>query len=388
MDPRETATLLQHFGDEDILGAIAPPIFQASNFSFESPEEWTAMLHNKPGGPPYQYSRLGNPTVNLVEQKIAKLERTEACKVTGCGQGAIATAILACTAAGSHVVCVDTAYGPVRELFDQILTRFGVSVTYVSGIDSDEVIDAIRPETTLVYLESPSSLVMRLQDLRKITAVCRARGVTTAMDNTYATPIYQTPHEMGVDIVLHSGSKYFGGHSDINAGAICAKGDWINALTRTEINLLGTILAPFPAWLMLRGLRTLELRVKRHEESANLIAQWIHGLQGIERVNHVALPTFEQRNLFLSQMRGSTGLFSFEPECQDPAKVKKFVASLKYFRQAVSWGGYESLALALNTKPLGFPAAKWIVRLFIGLEDPQELREDLQQAFEVSELLS
>lgn len=388
MDPRETATLLQHFGDEDILGAIAPPIFQASNFSFGSPDEWQAMFHQSPGGPPYQYSRLGNPTVNLVEQKIAKLEKTDACKVTGCGQGAIATAVMACTAAGSHVVCVDTAYGPVRELLDGILARFGVQVTFVSGLDADELIAAIRPETTLVYLESPSSIVMRLQDLRKITATCKERGITTAMDNTYATPIYQTPHEMGVDIVLHSGSKYFGGHSDINGGAICGSQEWINAITKAEINLLGTIQAPFPAWLMLRGLRTLELRVKRHEESANLIAPWIEGLKGIERVNHVSLDSFPQKDLFHSQMRGSTGLFSIEPECQDSAKVKKFAASLRYFRQAVSWGGYESLAIALHTRPLGYPAAKWIIRLFIGLEDPTELREDLEQAFAESELLA
>ena len=388
MDPRETATILQHYGDEDILGAVAPPIFQASNFSFESPEEWMDIFHNHPSGPPYNYSRLGNPTVRLVEQKIAKLEKTEDCKVTGCGQGAIATAIMACTASGSHVVCVDTAYGPVKELLDGILKRFGVSTTYVSGLDAEELIAAIRPETTLVYLESPSSVVMRLQDLRKITSVCKERGITTAMDNTYSTPLYQTPHEMGVDIVLHSGSKYFGGHSDLNGGAICANAKWIHALTKEEINLLGTIQAPFPAWLMLRGLRTLHVRIKRHEESANYLAHWLSELKGFAQINHVSLPHFPQRDLYLSQMRGSTGLFSIEPECQDPVKIKKFVATLKYFRQAVSWGGYESLAIALPTHPMGYPSNKWVVRLFIGLEDPQELREDLEQAFAESELLS
>lgn len=388
MDPRETATILQHFGDQDILGAIAPPIFQASNFSFGSPEEWMAMYHQNPSGPPYQYSRLGNPTVSLLEEKLAKLERTEACKVTGCGQGAIATAIMACTAAGSHVVCVDTAYGPVRELLDGILKRFGVETTFVSGLDAEELIDSIRPETSLVYLESPSSLVMRLQDLRKVTAVCQERGITTALDNTYASPIYQQPHTMGVDIILHSASKYFGGHSDINGGVICAGKPWIDALTKSEINLLGTIQAPFPAWLTLRGLRTLELRIKRHEASANQIASWIAGLPRIERVNHVSLPGFDQRQLYLSQMQGSTGLFSFEPECQDPVKIKKFVASLQFFRQAVSWGGFESLALALHTRPIGYPSHKWLVRLFIGLEDPNELQEDLQRAFDESELLA
>jgi len=380
-------TRLAHFGeDEKLKGAVAPPIFQTSLFVFDSYDNFVSGIVDKPEGPPFHYSRIGNPSVDLAERKIADLEGTETCKLFGTGQGAITAAIMSCVKSGAHVVAVDTCYGPTRYLLTEYLSRFGVKVTFVSGLDTSEIFDAVTPETSLIYLESPSSVVFRLQDVEAVTKFAREKGIATAIDNTYCTPVFSNPARMGVDMVLHSGTKFFGGHSDLTAGALCTSRSRMETLLREEVNLLGSILAPFPAWLLTRGLRTLGIRMQRHQSTGNTVASWLASQSYHSEIFHVGLPDFPQRDLFLKQMRGSTSLFSFVPKNQDQAAIMRFVEGLKLFQLGVSWGGYESLAVPLQFKPDNWPEARWIVRFFCGLEEPEDLIADMKQSFEKSGL--
>ena len=377
-------TLLQHLGeDQKIQGAVVPPLFLNSLFVFDTQAEFTKAALD-PLNHPHFYSRLGNPTVHLAEQKIAMLEGTEQCKLVSSGMAAITCAVMSCIDKGGHIVVVDTCYGPVHELLNNYLDRFGVTHTFVEGVCIEEIEAAIQDDTCLVYLESPSSLIFRLQDLEAVAKLCKARGITTIIDNTYATPLLQNPAAFGIDIVIHSATKYLGGHSDILAGAICTSTEKMDRILKKEINLFGSGLAAFPAWLLTRGLRTLKLRVAHHEKAGNEMAGWLEEQPWVDRVHHVGLPSFPQRELAKKQMKGSGGLLSFEPKVQDEAKVIKFVESLKLFGMGVSWGGFESLAVQVNVKPLHYSQHRRLVRMFVGLEDIEDLMADVTQAAEIA----
>jgi cystathionine beta-lyase/cystathionine gamma-synthase len=377
-------TALAHFGEEvKHQGAVVPAIFQTSLFVFDTIEEFASGIQGNPQGPPFHYSRIGNPSVDLAERKIARLEGTDACKLFGSGQGAITAAIMSCVSSGAHVVAVDTCYGPTRTLLADYLSKFGVQTTFVTGTDPDEVIGAIRAETTIVYLESPSSLLFRMQDVGQIAAYCRDRGIVTMIDNTYNTPVNFNPASLGVDYVLHSATKYLGGHSDLTAGAVCTNQERIDRFSRLEVNLLGSLLAPFPAWLLTRGMRTLGIRMKRHQETGNVVAGWLEQQPQVERLTHLGLESYPQRELFLRQMRGSSSLFSFEPRMQDRDKVIEFVEALSLFQIGVSWGGFESLVVPIEVKPDNWSEPRWIVRLFCGLEEPEDLIADLRRTLPI-----
>lgn len=386
MDDFGPGTLIQHLGEEDkLLGSIAPPIFQASNFAFEGSAAFP-LKEEFSAGPPYVYSRVGNPTLDLAQEKIAALEGVERCLVTGSGMGAIASALMANLEQGAHIVSVDTCYGPVHSFLDEYMPKFGVRTTYVDGLTVEGFIDNIRPETKLIYLESPSTFFFRLQDLERVAKAAKEKGVVTLIDNTYATPLYQNPSKHGIDIVLHSVSKYMGGHSDIVAGAICGSEERLRPILKYEVNLLGNALAPMSAWLLVRGLRTLPVRLARNQENANSVAAFLRTRPEVGRIHHVGLPDFPQAAMRDKQMRGTTGLFSFEPVNQDFAAVRRFCDALKVFTLGVSWGGFESLAIPIETQPFGYDKQVVIVRLYTGLEDAKDLIEDLRQAFESSGL--
>lgn len=380
-------TVITHRGEEvKTKHAVVPPIFQVSTFVFEEYDQLMHQMLEDPVGPPSHYSRISNPTLDVVEQKLAAMEKTEACKLIQTGMGASFMAIMACVQQGSHVVALDTCYGPVKNLLQHYLPKFGVSATFVQGTTVEEWIDAIRPETTLLYLESPSSIIFWLQDIERITAEAKRRGITTAIDNTYCTPLNSNPATMGVDIILHSATKYLGGHSDLTAGVICSSNEFMQRLARNELNLFGSILAPFPAWLLMRGMRTLAVRMRHFERTGNDIAAFLERHPSVDVVHHVGLPSFPQRDLFLKQMRASSSLLSFEPKVQDKEKITAFVEALNLFQIGVSWGGHESLVVALQGQPMGYPEPRFCVRLYCGLEDTQDLIADIRQAFEVSGL--
>ncbi|CAN5507162.1 bifunctional L-alanine/L-glutamate racemase [soil metagenome] len=372
-------TRLAHLGEEDRPnGAVVGPIFQNSLFTFDTVAELMDAMIREPNGPRHHYSRISNPTLEVAERKIADLEGAEACKVLGCGMAAITNAIFSTVQAGSHIILPDTAYYPARVFVDKYLGRFGITHTLVTGTCPDEIFDAIRPETSLIYLESPSSALFRMQDVPAITKVAREKGITTVIDNTYATPIFFNPLALGVDMVCHSATKYMGGHSDVTAGAVCASRERIERMVRDEIMLFGNVLHPFPAWLLTRGLRTLELRVKRHEATANEVAAWLEDQPEIARVHHISLPSYPQRDLYQKMFRGSGGLFSFEPKEQSKEKVYAFCDALTLFQRGISWGGHEALVVPLPVQPIDYSEPRWIVRLYCGLEEPRDLMGDLQ----------
>ena len=375
-------TYLQHFAeDEKLHGAVVPPIFQNSLFVFENFEQFADQGDSALDSEVYRYSRVSNPTVSIVEKKLAFLEKTESAKVFGSGMGAISCAIMSCVSQGSHVVAIDTCYSNARQMLEQYLPKFEVSTTFVEGSSVDEIADAIRPETSLIYLESPSTFVFKLQNIEAVTKIAREKGIKTALDNSYSSPILQNPAEMGVDLITHSATKYLGGHSDIVAGALCGPKEHLQKMITNEVLLYGSILAPFPAWLMLRGLRTLRIRIAQHQLAGNQVAEWLSKCPMIDRVHHVGSPSNPQRELFLKQMRGSAGLLSFEPKFQTREEVTRFVDSLKLFQIGVSWGGFESLVVAAEYKPKDYPEPRWLVRLYCGLEDPEDMVADLDQAF-------
>lgn len=368
-------TLLAH-GCEDparFLGAVSPPLFQASLFAFESIEDWGGQTGA------YHYTRVGNPTTEILERKLALLERGESARMFGSGMGAITAAIMSCTRAGDHVVAVRGCYG--RALLDGILARFGVETTYVDGTDPSAFDAATRPNTTLYYIESPLTIVFDLQDMAAVCAIARSHGVTTLIDNSHCTPYLQNPIEMGVDIVVHSASKYLGGHSDLIGGALITSEARLREALNHESILLGAVMDPFVSWLILRGMRTLSVRLDRHQRNAMSVASWLEQHPAVERVIYTGLPSHPQYDLARKQQRGSTGLLTFIPKETSDDRVRSFANRLKLFRLAVSWGGYESLAAPIR-EPLDDKSghSTWRIRLHVGLEDPEDLIADLDQA--------
>lgn len=381
--PRRS-TAIQHAGEEERVGrAVVPPIFQTSLFVFDDLVNfWDAYDYTGPERPPHSYSRVSNPTLELLEHKLALLEGTEDAKVFGSGMAAISAAILSSVSAGSHVICVDTAYGPTRKFLAEYLCRFGVETTFVVGAKLEEFEAALRSNTNLIVLESPSSFFFLHQDLAGVAALARERGITTMIDNSYASPLRQNPAAFGIDLVVHSASKYLNGHSDLTAGVVCASRERVLRLMEHEVQYLGGALAPMMAWLLLRGLRTLEVRLDRVEATALRVARWLRERPEVARVHHPALHDDpDQQALYARQMSGTTGLFSFEPAFQEQEDVFAFVESLRVFQRGVSWGGHESLVVALPLTPLHVGREHWVVRLYCGLEDPEDLIEDLHQAF-------
>ncbi len=378
-------TLLSHFGEESKPhGSVVPPIYQNSLFVFDKMDELISAMTQRLDGPDHHYSRISNPSVEVAERKLAVLEGADKAKAFGTGMSAITNAILSTVASGSHVVTLDTAYGPVRQLLRDYLPRFGVSHCLVGGVNTDEVIDAIRPETTCLYLESPSSLLFRMQDIARIATAAKEKGVTTIIDNTYNTPLHFQPHSVGIDLVCHSATKYLNGHSDITGGFVSGNASRMEKFLREEVALIGGLMAPFPAWLLTRGLRTLKVRLKAHEATANTVASWLEARPEVERVHHLGLDSFAQRELVRSQLKGTGGLFSFEPKFQTQQEVYRFCDALQIFQRGISWGGHESLVVAAHVQPSDYSQPRWIIRLFCGLEEPEDLVADLAQAFSSS----
>jgi len=377
--------ILNHLGEEreNYFEAVSPPVIQTSNFAFRTLDEFRMAFTDELTH--HIYSRGNNPTVEILRKKLAALEGAEDALVFASGAGAIATAVIGNVEAGDHVVCVENPYSWTKTLLTRLLPRFGVTHTFVDGTDLAAMEAAVQPNTTLLYLESPNSLTFSLQDLKGCAALAKKHGLVTCCDNSYSSPVFQRPIEWGIDIVLHSGTKYLNGHSDVVFGVLASNKAMVKKLFDLEFMTLGGILGPHDAWLVTRGLRTLPLRMQRSHDSALLIAQRLEQHPKVERVLHPLLPSFPQYELAKKQMSGAGGLFSAYFKAKDIEQMEAFVHRLKRFLLAVSWGGHESLALpsAAFYKIPGMPdsALPWnLVRFYIGLEDAEWLWEDLEQA--------
>lgn len=389
--PFEISTQLCHDDDTyfDHHGAIVPPIYQNSLFAFES---WDA-IDQAFADPPksYIYSRVLNPTAQLAEEKIAALCHGEKAKLYASGMGAISAAILYCVNHGDHIVTIKNLYAPANNFISQFLAqKCGITVSYVSGENVQEFEDAITDQTTLFYLESPASITFQLQDIRSVAALAKKHGIKTIIDNTWSSPLFQKPLDLGVDIEVHSVSKYICGHSDVVAGVLVGSAEDLDAMQMHEHALLGAKIAPIEAWLILRSLRTLTLRMKMHQESTMSLAMYLENHTAVEKVNFPGLPSFPQYTLGKQQMSGYGGLLSFELKTKDFEKIKAFVNSLTLFKLGVSWGGHESLVYAplisysreLTTEQFNaMDIIPGLIRISVGLKDVKDLKADLDIAF-------
>ncbi len=379
----QTPTRLLHEGDdpETRLGAVNPPIYHASTFLFPTVQSFLDGMAGQ--SERFVYSRNGNPTVAALEQKLAMLEGAEHAIAAASGMGAITAALLASLSGGDHALVVESCYGPTRRFLDEIMRPLGVETTYYHP-HVDDLAPLWRPNTRLVYLESPGSLGFHIQDVAGLASQARARGASTLIDNSWATPLYQQPHRLGVDLVVHTGSKYLGGHSDVVMGVVTCDHDRYPRL-RTVATLLGATLGPAEAWLVLRALRTLPLRLAQHQAGALAVARWLQDQPQVRRVLHPGLPDFPRHALARRQMSGWSGLFSFElhPPA-GPAQRHHFIDALRLFGIGVSWGGYESLIIPLLARDPATAERQACLglsddcyRVSIGLEAPEDLMADL-----------
>jgi len=373
--------ILHHLGEEDLpFGAVNPPIFQTSNFSFKTFADFKKAMQDETDS--YIYSRGNNPTVNLVEEKIAELEHGEKAKLVSSGIAAIAESMMAFLKSGDHVISVKDAYSWTKTLLEKYLKRFNVTHTYVEGTDPGEIEKNINENTKIIYLESPTTFSFKIQDLKKIAGIAKKYGIKTIIDNSWATPIFQNPIDYGIDLVVHSVSKYLGGHSDVVAGTIIGRKEDIVHIFSTEFQNIGTVPDPFMAWLVLRGLRTLHVRMPVHYKNTLQVIDFLKNEEKITEINYPFWEGNPQYKIAKKQMRGGSGLFSFKIKTNSEDDIVKFTDSLKFFKRAVSWGGYESLVTPYAvTHPDSDDKDKLsLVRVHIGLEEPELLIDDLKQA--------
>ena len=386
-------TRLAHEGEDRLAhqGAVVPPLYQNSLFVFRDWDDIDAAFSDRTSRP--IYTRLTNPTTLQAEQKIAALAGDGyACRLAASGMGAVSAAVLNSVSQGDHIVAVKNIYGPANNLVNRYLAgKMGISVTFVPGDNPAQFEAAITERTKLIMLESPSSAVFGLQDIPAVVAIAQKHGIRTMIDNTWATPLWQKCLDMGVDIEVHSCSKYLGGHSDIVAGAIVARPEIIHDIIVNESELLGATIAPHTAWLLIRSLRTLPTRLRSHAESARAVAEFLDSHPAVKQVHWPGLESHPQHVLAQRQLKGFTGLMSFTLATEDLAKIKAFVNALRIFQIGVSWGGHESLVYApaisyLKELPperfadLGISLGD--IRISVGLETLEDVLADLGQALE------
>ncbi len=389
---QDISYIINHLGEDhaSYFNAIAPPIMQTSNFAFETVAEMRKAFEDEMGG--YLYSRGLNPTVDILRKKLAALDGAEDALVFNNGAAATFAGVVANVKAGDHVLSVTHPYTWTAHLFDTILSRFGVSVTYADGSDAASFLSHVQANTALIYLESPNSWWLDIQDLRAIAEVSKPRGITTLIDNSYCTPLYQKPIELGIDIAMQTATKYIGGHSDTLGGVLTGSAAMMRKIFNSEYLCAGNGIQPFNAWLLLRGLRTLPARIDRITASTQKVLAFLKTVDEIESIIFPLDPSYTQYGLAQQQMKNACGLLSFYIKAQEIEKIEHFCNSLQHFRMAVSWGGHESLVIP---KCAGIPQNQFdatnpthrLVRLYVGLEDSEFLIKDLSQAFKAASLL-
>ena len=376
--------ILNHLGEdrENYYNAVNPPMMLSSNFAFESVANMRKQLETELQVP--FYTRGYNPTVAILRKKIAALEGAEDALVFSSGSAAVAAAVMSVVKAGDHVVCVQKPYSWTNTLISGYLSKYGVESTFVDASDENEVFKAVRENTRLIYLESPNSMTFEIQNISAITNYARDKRITTILDNSYNSPLNQQPMKMGVDIVVHSATKYLNGHSDVIAGVVVASSQRIEKMMAEEYMTLGAVISAHDAWLIIRGMRTLELRVNRSSTSAQQIADWLELHPKIDKVYYPTLESNPQYQLAKQQMKQGGGLLTIQLKAKDVTEVERFCDSLKCFLLATSWGGHESLILpvcALRASASLSSQLPWnMIRVYIGLEDPEMLKSDLEQA--------
>jgi cystathionine beta-lyase/cystathionine gamma-synthase len=387
MDELSVSYIINEFAEErdNYFRAIAPPIIQTSNFAFKTVDDLRKSFKDEYST--WLYSRGLNPTVEILRKKLAALDGAEDCLVFNSGVAAIFASVLANVKSGDHIVSVRHPYTWAKKMFKEILPRFNVSTTFIDGTKIENFITATKENTTVYYLETPNSWTYDLQDLKAVAALAKQHNIITICDNSYCTPLFQKPVEFGIDLVLQSATKYIGGHSDTVAGVLSGSGSMIEKIFNSEYMNIGSGIPPFNAWLLIRGLRTLSVRLERITNTTNKVISYLKQQPLVEKIIFPFDDNFTQYELAKQQMKGACGLLTFIMKAKKIETIERFCESLRHILMAVSWGGHESLILPRCS---GLPKEKFsavieehrMLRLYVGLEDADYIINDLQHAFD------
>ncbi len=370
-------------------GSHVVPIYQTSTFVFENTEQGARRFAGEEPG--YIYTRLGNPTVRVLEQKMADLENAEDAVAFGSGMGAISAAFLQLLSAGDHVVSIKTIYGCTYALLTGMMRRMGIDVTFVDGTDIEAIRSAIRPETKVLYGETPANPNMAVLDLEAFAQLGRESGIPTIIDNTFMSPATQRPLDWGIDVVVHSATKYLGGHGDLIAGILVGSSDFVAEVKEDVLKDVGAVLGPFDAWLLIRGLKTLPLRIARHNENAMAVAEFLRDHPAVAEVHYPGLPSHPQYRLSQKQNHGGFGgMISFELSGGIEAG-RKLLDSVDLCTLAVSLGACDTLiqhpaSMTHSTMDEDQLRASGIgpglIRLSVGLEHRDDIISDLKSSLD------
>ena len=364
--------------------AVVPPIYQTSTFEVTDNDEQIRVTTTD-----RYYTRWGNPTITLAEQTLAAIEGTEGARVFASGMGAITTTILALLKSGDHIVAQRDIYGGVTKFFSMWLPRVGIETTLVDTNDYEQHVRAIRPNTKMLYLESPTNPSLRVVDIKKMAGLARQHGLISMVDSTFATPINQRPAEHGIDLVMHSGTKYLSGHADLTCGAVCGRQKLMDELWETRTTL-GNVMDPHAAWLLTRGIKTLAVRVAKQNENALRVAEFLAQHPKVRRVHYPFLKNHPEYSIAREQMSGGGGMVTFEVEGTGD-DARRASEAMHLFKLATSLGSVESLAsIPVLTSHAMISAeqraqmgvTEQMVRLSVGIENADDLIADLEHALE------
>jgi len=375
-------------------GAVNTPVYRASTLTFDSVKEMKEAIANRHKGG-LSYGRRGNPTTYALSDAICALEQADGCFLYPSGLAALTGALLSFLSCGDHILMADGVYEPTRGLANSILKKMGIETTFYDPMIGAGIDALIQNNTKVIFVESPCSVTMEIQDIPAIAKAARARNILVMMDNTWATPLHFKPFDHGVDLSIHAGTKYIAGHSDAMLGVVTSRAAHMEQLFNMSYQM-GYCLSPDDAFLALRGIRTLKIRLKQHEANALKVAKWLESRPEIDHVRHPALASCPGHEFWQRDFTGANGLFSFVLKQGHEAATTAMMEGMKYFKMGFSWGGYESLILTyygINRyrTATGWPKTELgtglnkfgpLVRLHVGLEDPDDLIADLEMAFQ------
>jgi methionine-gamma-lyase len=385
---RSIYTAAVHAGEHPCpeTGAVDTPIYQSTTFSFENADAGAALFSHEKDG--YVYTRYGNPTIKALEDKIAALESAEVAQVTASGMSAISTCVLALVKKGDHIVSAKSIYSATFDLFSRKLPDWGIEVTFLDSTSPLDYVRAIRPNTRFVYIETPSNPGLKIFDILAFSEAVRGSGVLLVCDNTFATPFNTHPLELGVDLVVHSATKYLGGHGDAMGGAIVGRRELVEPISVEYHRDLGGVISPFNAWLVLRGLRTFALRMERHNANAQQIAEFLSRHPKIDLVSYPGLTSHPDHEVARRQMRGFGGMLSFivrggleaGKHVLDHVKLCTLAVSLGDTRTLISHPASTTHKVVPPERRLEIGIDDGLIRLSVGIEGVEDLIEDLDQA--------
>jgi len=389
MSERSFYTLAVHAGEdrEAHFGAVSVPVYNASVYAFPDAEEGAAIHNEFKHG--YYYGRIGNPTSEALETTVAALENGEACLAFASGMAAVSAAVLSHIRAGDHIVAPKSMYSTTMNLLRHLAENLGVETTFIDASEPENYANAAQPNTKIFWLESPSNPLLTITDLAKVADIARVGGILTVADNTFATPYNQRPLDLGVDIVVHSGTKYLGGHSDVTAGLLVTTSERVKHIRSIATKLFGGTIAPQVAWLTIRGIKTLALRMERHNSNAFAIANMLQAHPKVTAVYYPGLPEHPNHPAAARQMSGFGGMVSLELRSSEAGKA--FVNNVRLCTLATSLGGVETIVQhAASMTHASIPAEErrragisdGLIRMSVGIEDIGDLQADIVQALD------